>query len=194
MALPSAEGQPGSSLTPRTPAQQGSVEKAPALSPEGAAGGEAAGRESGNHPSAGAIHTARGEAGALTRARTSAPSRHASIRSFMLSFIHSLVPLCVYSFVSAFIHSRAHLAPRPGQGLSQDNALKTPVQPYVQITETCKPKRPPADGWIRKTWCGRTVEPQPAREAKGILPCVATWTDLDGISPSELNQRKTNTL
>lgn len=189
-----SRGAAGEQPHPQDPRPTGLGGEGPCIVPRGGGRRGGGGTRIRQPPHAGAIHTARGEAGALTRARTSAPSRHASIRSFMLSFIHSLVPLCVYSFVSAFIHSRAHLAPTPGQGLSQDNALKTPVQPYVQITETCKPKRPPADGWIRKTWCGRTAEPQPAREAKGILPCVATWTDLDGISPSELNQRKTNTL
>lgn len=53
-------------------------------------------------------------------------------RSLAPSVTHLLLPSCVSSFASAFLGSRARSALTLGQGLSQDNALETPVQPDLQ--------------------------------------------------------------
>ena len=54
-------------------------------------------------------------------------------------------------------------------------------------------KCPPTDEWI-KMWYIHPMEYCAAIRKNEILPLAATWTDAEGITLSEISQRKTNTV
>ena len=51
-----------------------------------------------------------------------------------------------------------------------------------------QPKCPSTDEWIKKMWHIYTMEYYSAIKWNEILPCVATWMDLEGIMLSEVSQ------
>ena len=55
-------------------------------------------------------------------------------------------------------------------------------------------KCPSADEWIKKMWLIYTMEYYLARRKNEIWPFAATWMELEGISLSEISQRKTDTI
>ena len=65
-------------------------------------------------------------------------------------------------------------------------ALFTTVKTWKQ------PKCPLTDEWIKKMWYIYTMEYCSAIKKNEILPFAATWMDLEGITLSEISQRKIN--
>ena len=56
------------------------------------------------------------------------------------------------------------------------------------------PKCPSSDEWIEKMWYIYTMEYYSARKKNELMPCAATWMDLDIIILSEVRQRKINII
>ena len=57
--------------------------------------------------------------------------------------------------------------------------------------ETCKqPKRPSTDDWIRKLWYKYTMECYSAIEKNELMPCAATWMELETLILSEVSQKE----
>ena len=48
--------------------------------------------------------------------------------------------------------------------------------------------------WIKEMWYASTMEYYSATKKKEILPFETTWTNLEGIMLSEINQRKSTTV
>ena len=48
--------------------------------------------------------------------------------------------------------------------------------------------------WIKKMWHTSVMEYYSAMKKNEIMPCIATWMDLEVIKPSEIRQRKTNIM
>ena len=64
---------------------------------------------------------------------------------------------------------------------------------FTIIAKTWKqPKCTLTDEWIKKVWCRYTMEYYSATKKNEIIPFAATWTDLEIIILSSVNQRKTN--
>ena len=57
-----------------------------------------------------------------------------------------------------------------------------------------QPKCPSTDEWIKTICYVYPVGYYSAIKKNEILPFAATWMDLEGIMPSEISQRKTNTV
>ena len=57
-----------------------------------------------------------------------------------------------------------------------------------------EPKCPSTDEWIKKMWFIYTMEYYLAMRKNEIWPFAATWMELEGITLSEISQRKTDTL
>ena len=53
-----------------------------------------------------------------------------------------------------------------------------------------QPKCPSTDKWIKKMWYMYTMQYYSAIKKNKILPCAATWMNLEGIMLSELRQRR----
>ena len=47
---------------------------------------------------------------------------------------------------------------------------------------------PSTDEWIQKNWCVSTMEYYSAIKKNEILPCAATWVELEGIMLNKINQ------
>ena len=63
------------------------------------------------------------------------------------------------------------------------------------IAKTWKhPKCPLTDEWLKKMWYIQTVVYYLAIKKNEIMPCAATWMDLEMIILSEVSQRKTNII
>ncbi|KAF0878831.1 LORF2 protein, partial [Crocuta crocuta] len=61
------------------------------------------------------------------------------------------------------------------------------------IAKTWKePKCPSTDEWIRKMWFIYMMEYYMAMRKNEILPCVATWIELEGVMLSEISQAENN--
>ena len=62
----------------------------------------------------------------------------------------------------------------------------------VTIPKTRKqPKCPLTDEWIKRMWCICTTEYYSATQKKSeIMPCTATWMDLEIIILSEISQKE----
>ena len=57
-----------------------------------------------------------------------------------------------------------------------------------------QPKCPSTDEWIKNKWYMYTMEYYSAIKKNKIMPFAATWIDLETLIPSEVSQRKTNTI
>ena len=57
-----------------------------------------------------------------------------------------------------------------------------------------EPKCPPTDEWIKKMWFIYTMECYLAMRKNEILPFAATWMELEGITLSEISQRRTDII
>ena len=57
-----------------------------------------------------------------------------------------------------------------------------------------EPKCPSMDEWIKKMWYIDTMEYYSAIKKNEILPFVTTWMELEGITLSEISQRKTKII
>ena len=55
-----------------------------------------------------------------------------------------------------------------------------------------EPKSPSTDEWIKKMWYVYTMEYYSAIKKNEILPFAITWMELEGVTLSEISQRKTN--
>ena len=53
-----------------------------------------------------------------------------------------------------------------------------------------EPKCPSMDEWIKKMWYIYTMEYYSAIKRNEILPFATTWMELEGITLSEISQRK----
>ena len=63
------------------------------------------------------------------------------------------------------------------------------------IAKTWKqPKCPSTDKWIKKMWYIYTMEYYSAIKRNKIMPFAATWMQLEIIIPSEVSQKRTNTI
>ena len=59
------------------------------------------------------------------------------------------------------------------------------------IAKTWKqPKCPSTDDWIRKMWYIYTMEYYSAIQKNKIMPCAATWMDLETLILSEVIQKE----
>ena len=54
-----------------------------------------------------------------------------------------------------------------------------------------EPKCPSMDEWIKNMWYRYTMEDYLAIKKNEILPFATTWMELEGITLSEISQRKT---
>ena len=50
-------------------------------------------------------------------------------------------------------------------------------------------KCPSTDDWIRKMWCIYTMEYYSAIKKNEIMPCAATWMELENLILSEMSQK-----
>ena len=57
-----------------------------------------------------------------------------------------------------------------------------------------EPKCPSLDEWIKKMWYVYTMEYYSSIKKNEILPFATTWMEPEGITLSEISQRKTNTI
>ena len=57
-----------------------------------------------------------------------------------------------------------------------------------------EPKCPLMDEWIKKMWYIYTMEYYSAIKKNEILPFATTWMELEGITLSEISQRKTKII
>ena len=57
-----------------------------------------------------------------------------------------------------------------------------------------EPKYPSTDEWIKKMWFIYTMECYLAMRKNEILPFAATWMELEGITLSEISQRRTDII
>ena len=57
-----------------------------------------------------------------------------------------------------------------------------------------EPKCPPIDEWIKKMWYTYAMKYYSAIKKNVILPFATMWMELEGITLSEISQRKTNTI
>ena len=57
-----------------------------------------------------------------------------------------------------------------------------------------EPKCPPTDEWIKKMWFIYTMGYYLAMRKNEIMTFATTWMELEGIMPSEISQRRTNTV
>ena len=58
------------------------------------------------------------------------------------------------------------------------------------IAKTWKqPKCPSTDDWIRKMWYIYTMEYYSAIKKNDIMPCAATWMELETLILSEMSQK-----
>ena len=63
------------------------------------------------------------------------------------------------------------------------------------IAKTWKQRKcPSTDEWIKKMWQIYSMEYYSAIKKNEIMPCAATWMDLEMIILSEVSQRKTNII
>ena len=63
------------------------------------------------------------------------------------------------------------------------------IAALLTIAKTWKqPKCPWTEKWIKKMWCIYTREYYSAIKKNEIMPFAATWTDLEMIILSEVNQ------
>ena len=83
----------------------------------------------------------------------------------------------------------------PEKTLTQrDKCIPVRVAALFTIVKTWKQlKCPSTDKWIKKMWYIYIVEYYSDIKKNEIMP-FATWTDLEIITPSEVNQRKKNTI
>ena len=56
-----------------------------------------------------------------------------------------------------------------------------------------EPKCPSMDEWIKKMWYVCTMEYYSAIKKNEVLPLAAMWMELEGITLSEISQRRTDT-
>ena len=69
------------------------------------------------------------------------------------------------------------------------------IEALFTIARTWKqPKCPPTDIWIKKMWYIYTIKYYSTIKKNEIMPFAATWVDLEIITVSEVNQRKTNII
>lgn len=52
-------------------------------------------------------------------------------------------------------------------------------------------KQPSTDEWVKNMWCIYAVEYNSAKKSRTILPFAKIQTDLEGVTLSEVSQRKT---
>ena len=82
----------------------------------------------------------------------------------------------------------------------ENSHSKRYTHPYVSCSiiynsqDVEQPKCPLIDEWIKKMWDICTMGYYLAIKKNEILPFAMTWMDLEGIMPSEISQRKTNTI
>jgi len=57
-----------------------------------------------------------------------------------------------------------------------------------------EPRCPSTDEWIKKMWYIYTMEYYSVIKRNEILPFAMMWMELENILPSEISQRKTNTM
>ena len=89
--------------------------------------------------------------------------------------------------------------PTPGHLPRQNSIQKdtcTPIHAALfTIAETWKqPKCPLTDEWIKKMWFTYTMAYYSAIKKSEIMPCAATWMQLEIVILSEVRKRKTNTI
>ena len=65
-------------------------------------------------------------------------------------------------------------------------ALFTTAKPRKQL------KCPSTDDWIRKMWYVYTMEYYSAMKKNKIMPCAATWMELETLILSEVSQKETD--
>ena len=57
-----------------------------------------------------------------------------------------------------------------------------------------EPKCPLTDEWIKKMWLVYTMDYYLTIKKNEILPFATTWMELEGITLSEISQRKTKII
>ena len=75
--------------------------------------------------------------------------------------------------------------------IQKDTCTPIFIAALFTIAETWKqPKCPLTDEWIKKMWYICTMEYYSAIKKNEIMPCAATWVDLEIILLSEVSQKE----
>ena len=78
----------------------------------------------------------------------------------------------------------------PLLGIYPDQTLFTIAALFTIVKTWKQPKCPLTDDWIRKMWYVYTMEYYSAMKKNEIMPCAATWMELETLILSEVSQKE----